>query len=325
MKKPDVSVVMSVYNDAAYLRRAIDGVLTQTGVDLEFIIVDDGSSDESPRILSEYAASDARIRVIRQENAGLTRALINGCNSATGEFIARQDADDVSLPGRLRKQMALLREYPRIGFVSSWADSFTPDGAILDECRNSELPELATERLLNHRIGPPAHGSVMMRTTLYKQVGGYRECFYFGQDSDLWLRLGEKSLMAYVPEVLYRFLRSPLSISGNRSESQHLFGELGQLCRKARANGEAEQPFLEQAEVLALQIRTAKNNGTTLRSANGIGMSYLIGSQLVRKGDNRGRKYLWNVLSARPWHYKAWIRLVQSFVTSHQSVSGPAE
>ena len=83
---PEVSVVMSVYNGASHLRASIDSILQQDGVDFEFIIVDDGSTDESPSILDDYAARDARIRLIHQENQGLTKALIRGCAEARGKF-----------------------------------------------------------------------------------------------------------------------------------------------------------------------------------------------------------------------------------------------
>src|SRR5215472_5045758 len=98
---PEVSVVMSVYNNAPDLARTLDSILSQEGVDFEFIVVNDGSSDQSGQILNKYAQRDSRLRIIHQENAGLTRALIRGCDVARGEYIARQDAGDFSLPDRL--------------------------------------------------------------------------------------------------------------------------------------------------------------------------------------------------------------------------------
>src|SRR5262245_12696845 len=100
----DVSVVMSVYNGASSLSVTMNSVLSQAGVDLEFVIVNDGSTDGTGEILDDYALSDSRVRVIHQKNTGLTGALILGCAAATGEFIARQDVGDTSLPGRLAFQ-----------------------------------------------------------------------------------------------------------------------------------------------------------------------------------------------------------------------------
>src|SRR5262245_247849 len=119
---PKVSVVLSVYNNADTVVVAVESIQRQTLMDWEFIVVNDGSNDESPRILDELAAADSRIQVIHQENTGLTRALIRGCSEARGEYIARLDADDVSLPERLAEQAALLDSDSRIGFVSCWTE-----------------------------------------------------------------------------------------------------------------------------------------------------------------------------------------------------------
>src|SRR5215467_1447738 len=119
---PEVSVVMSVYNGASHLVATLDSILSQEGVEFEFIVVNDGSTDNSGQILDEYAQRDSRLRVIQQDNTGLTRALIRGCDAARGEFIARQDAGDISLPGRLKSQVIVLRDQEDCIFVSCWTD-----------------------------------------------------------------------------------------------------------------------------------------------------------------------------------------------------------
>src|SRR4029079_15350055 len=101
---PDVSVVMSVYNGAETLHETMESILSQERVAIEFIIINDGSTDGSDDILSQYARKDPRVRVIHQKNKGLTCALIRGCEEAKGEYIARQDVGDVSMPDRLRRQ-----------------------------------------------------------------------------------------------------------------------------------------------------------------------------------------------------------------------------
>jgi glycosyltransferase involved in cell wall biosynthesis len=105
---PDVSVVMGVYNGAQYLREAIESILNQTFINFEFIIIDDGSSDEFSTIVWEYIKRDSRIVLITQDNIGLTKSLIRGIDNARGVFVARQDADDISLPGRLGKSIAAI-------------------------------------------------------------------------------------------------------------------------------------------------------------------------------------------------------------------------
>src|SRR6516225_9750261 len=135
--KPEVSVVMSVYNGASDLAVSVDSILSQEGVEFEFIVVNDGSTDQSGQILNEYAQRDSRLRIIHQENAGLTRALIRGCQAVRGEFIARQDAGDISLPNRLQSQATLLREHHNCVLVSCWTDMIGPKGEFLYSLRGT--------------------------------------------------------------------------------------------------------------------------------------------------------------------------------------------
>src|SRR5882672_1865903 len=116
---PDISVVMSVYNDAAYLSDSIESVLRQDGVSFEFIVIDDGSTDQSGSILNKYAANDPRLRVVHQKNQGLTASLIVGCSMARGRYIARQDSDDISFSGRLLRLSKELDSRKQTAVVAS--------------------------------------------------------------------------------------------------------------------------------------------------------------------------------------------------------------
>ena len=304
---PRVSVVMSVHNGGNCLRQAVDSILQQEGIDFEFIIVNDGSTDASRDILAEYGRQDMRVRVVDQENVGLTRSLIRGCSEARASLIARQDADDWSFPRRLREQVELLETNPRLGFVSCWTLYVGPNDETFDVLtRPSDSPE-ATRRLLDDCLGPPAHGSVMFRTQLYRDVGGYRPEFYCGQDSDLWLRMAERSHVAYVPEVLYRYRIGLDSISSRLGHYQREFGRLGQACRAARRSGQSEEPHLRVARLLTEEIRAGRH-----RAASGrLQIEYLIGTQLAHAGDGRAAPYLWRVVRRCPWHWRAWAQLVR--------------
>ena len=114
---PKVSVVMSVYNSEPFIRDAIKSILGQSFQDFEFIIINDGSTDGSLQIIQSYG--DSRIRITSQENLGLTKSLNKGIGIARGEYIARQDADDISEPSRLEKQVAVLEQNSRAVLVSS--------------------------------------------------------------------------------------------------------------------------------------------------------------------------------------------------------------
>ena len=311
---PTISVVMGVYNDAQRVETSVASILQQTFTDFEFFIINDGSSDGTGPILDRLGAQDGRLRVIHQENMGLTKALIRGCAEARGEFIARQDADDYSLPDRLGQQLALIKGDCCIGFVSCATQYVGPQGEPLSIIERAETPDLATEQLLHHRQGPPAHGSVLFRRSVYDAVGGYRPEFYFAQDSDLWLRMAEHSRFANVPKVLYVHRREVGSTSGLHRAIQARFGELGQLCKTARLEGQSETAYLQEAKQLRTQILASRTQKLPPDPQALAGAAYFLGSQLVANGDRRAIGYLWQTVSLCPTHWKGWYRLAQSLV-----------
>lgn len=311
MPTPRVSIVMGAFNDADRLPAAIDGICAQTSTDWELIVVDDGSTDGTPCLLDGYAARDSRIVVIHQENTGLTRALIRGCEAARGEFIARQDADDVSAPTRLQRQVETLAAQPEVGLVSCWAQYVGPEGEPLELVTRPADPVECTRLLFEDHQGPTAHGTVMFRRSLYEQVGGYRPEFYFSQDNDLWLRMTERAQLGCVAETLYQYRRCMGGISGSQRNVQWEFGRLAFECRTARDRGASEAPQLQRAAELADEIRRRQQMGRA-QTPPACDMSYLIGAQLTKNGDPRAVKYLWNVVRQQPWHWRAWGRMLQS-------------
>ncbi len=300
---PDVSVVMSVFNDARYLVSALESVLSQSDVDLEFIIVDDGSTDESPRLLAQFASGDPRLRVIRQENAGLTRALMTGCSAASGEFIARQDADDVSLPGRLAKQVQLLRSDSRLVFVSCQAQVIAPEGEIVLSHTRPITPEAGTDLLLHGGSGPPGHGTVMFRRDAYIRAGGYRPEFYFAQDCDLWFRLAELGMLSYSPDFLYQYRLAPGSLSGSRNPVKRLFADAVDECRALRMKGQSEEPVL-------LYCRTLKDRIHERSDSSEAGTMYFLGRNLLKTHPLAALRYLLQSIVKKPWNPKVWVCLI---------------
>lgn len=207
---PKVSVLMSVYNNAPYLREAIDSILNQTFTDFEFIIVDDCSTDETPTILNSY--SDPRLILLHNNvNRGLAASLNKGLTVSKGMFIARQDADDVSLPERLAKQMQYLSEYPHLALVGSAYIRVYEDGRPTQMVQMPLTDEIIRDRLLyDHCFW---HGAVMLRRDCLEAVGGYDSQFRLAQDRDLWLRLAERYPLANLPEPLYKVRVHSASVS----------------------------------------------------------------------------------------------------------------
>lgn len=204
MSVPKLSVVMSVFDGEPFVADAVECILNQTYRDFEFIVINDGSSDGTLAILKEYAAKDDRVRLIDQKNTGLTLALRRGVDVAKGEFIARMDVDDVSLPTRLEKQMALFERYPELIAVTTDVEHFLEDGsffALAQLRRDTRLLPLLF--VFSNAIG--GHGQVIFRRDAYMKVGGYDPEFRYAQDGELWTKLVEQGPFGVVPETLYRY------------------------------------------------------------------------------------------------------------------------
>jgi len=216
---PLVCVVMPVYNGQRFVKRAIQSVLEQTFADFEFVIVDDGSTDETPAILRECAARDERIRIISRPNTGIVGALNDGLAAATGKYLARIDADDWSAPGRFELQVQRLDSDPRLVAVGCGAVVVDPDGERLGEF---PVPLEHEEIEAQHLAGESSihHPAVMMRTQAVRQVGGYREGFCPAEDFDLWVRLGEVGRLANLADYLITKRLTEDGIVGSTLERQ---------------------------------------------------------------------------------------------------------
>lgn len=218
MKIPVVSIVMAVYNGDAFLAEAVDSILSQTYRDFEFIIIDDGSSDSTPAMLKKYAEKDKRIKVFKQKNQGLVASLNRGILAAQGEYIARQDADDASMPGRLEKQLDFMRRDRDIVALGSSIEVMDDEGKKLH--RHAVLlndNELKQELLLR---SPFAHGSVIFRREEAVKAGLYQQDSWPAEDYDFWLRLSRLGKFANLDEYLYIYREHAAGISQRNRELQ---------------------------------------------------------------------------------------------------------
>ena len=200
---PAVSVLMPVYNAERYVGEAVRSILDQTLADFEFVIIDDGSTDRSGELLDSLAAGDSRIRLVRRPNTGYLRALNEGLPLCRGEFIARMDADDVSLPERFERQIGYLRGHPDCLAVGSGMLRIDADGDLICEEPMPTAHEEIEARLLKG-FGALPHPSAMIRREALVAVGGYREDYYGVEDHDLWLRLAQRGRLANLPEPLVK-------------------------------------------------------------------------------------------------------------------------
>jgi hypothetical protein len=298
--EPHVSVVMSVYNHASHLSDSIESILSQDGINLEFIAVDDGSTDDSGNILDRYASRDPRLRILHQCNQGLTRALITGCSMAQGRYIARQDSDDISFPGRLSRLSEELDLYPNAVMVSSSTAMMGPGGELLlTRCVHDAFRVKAWDTTF-------CHGSLMFRRDAYERLGGYRTQFRAAQDVDLQYRLSELGEKRIVPELLYAFRTSEQSISA-ASPIQKKLSRLAAAAREARVSGGDERAILEEASRISAEQSTAK------RAEPGTG-NYFIGRCLCARRDRRALNYLLAACKGDPLSPRLWLALGQAFL-----------
>ena len=218
---PPISVCMPVYNAEAYLADAAGSVLAQTCGDFEFIIIDDGSDDGSLEILQELARSDNRIRLISRPNTGYARALNESLEYARGEFVARMDADDISMPQRFEKQLAYLRRNPSCAVVGSRIMTIDPFGSPLYEPDHKVNHDDIEKQLLAGIGWAIVHPSAMMRREHLLAVGGYRAELEPSEDLDLFLRLSERGRLANLPEILLHYRQHAKSVNHTRFEEQN--------------------------------------------------------------------------------------------------------
>lgn len=308
MKGVQVSIVMPVYNEANYLDKTLRSILSQEEVNLELIVVNDGSSDGSLHIIESIANQDDRVILISQSNKGITNALINGCKAATGEFIARQDAGDWSLPGRLKAQLEAFHSQPEAVLCSTGTRYYSERQELLFEATLS--PEEANLGLIPNSIeeikGPSHHGCVMFRREAYEECGGYRPEFLVAQDLDLWTRLMNFGKHICLPEVYYEAVLRENAISSKHKNLQDIARKHIFECMQLRRTIGDDSEYLKQLNEGGLDVSKVTNNTESEHQ-------YFLGSILFNHQPKNSRYYFRKVLRARPWHIKSWLKLIRSY------------
>jgi hypothetical protein len=250
---PLVSVVMSVYNGARFLRPAIESILNQTFRNLEFIVVDDGSTDETRDIVSSYVDIDERVVLVRQDNRGQAAALNRGCAMARADYIARMDADDVAVSSRIERQIAFLQEHRDIGLLGGAVQEIdahdNPQKIMVYPTTDQEIKQCEMEFCCF------AHPAVMFRKQTFADSGGYRRAFIHADDYDLWLRLSERYHVANLQEIVLYYRTHGDQITSH-SLRQQLISALGaKVAARARRAGKGE-PFEPETPLTMADLRS---------------------------------------------------------------------
>lgn len=199
-----VSVLLPVYNSARFLAPAIESIRAQSLKDWELLLLYDVSKDDSLAICQKFAALDSRIRVIENKGGtGLSKCLNLGLREAKGEFVARMDSDDISLPDRLAFQSAALEARPEVVAVGCDIEIIDENGQITG--RRTYDADDATMRRMIFYFSPFCHPALMFRTSALRQIGGYDESYKFGEDLDLYFRLGATGQFLNIPRTLFQY------------------------------------------------------------------------------------------------------------------------
>ena len=334
---PEVSVLIPVYNGERFLAAAIESIQGQTLRDLEIVVVDDGSTDATAQILARYASEDPRLVVRRQENSGHGAAANAGLALCRAPFVARLDADDIALPGRIEAQARFLRAHPAVAVVGGGLSFIDEDGRDFAE---TLYPATDTEvrawfGQMRAGIAQPA---AMMRKAAVDGVHGYRLQFGVSEDIDLWLRLLERHQLANLPEVVTRYRIHGAQATVLKLEHQSLCCVAAHLAARERAAGRPD-PFeglgaidsravlqaggtMEEITAYFVQVATwmAKTAGRAGRQA---GSDALFGAALDKARSPWGSAELVAaVRRARVQRYREQGRWLRARLASWRSAGG---
>ncbi len=237
MPTPTVSVVMSVFDGSHFLPEALDSILGQSFCDFEFVIIDDGSTDNSLAILESYKLTDKRIRLFVQRNMGLISSLNRGCRLARGKYIARMDADDIAVKDRFAKQVDFMEANPGIGVVGGAVQMIDANGTPLRVVRYPESNRDLQRALIQSNVF--WHPTVLLRADVFKSVGGYRNLLC-AEDYDMWLRIAEYHDLANLTSVLLKYRIHPQQVSQRQYEQQATAAVAAQSSATFRRNGKPD-------------------------------------------------------------------------------------
>ena len=238
--EPLITVLMAVYNGERWLHDSINSILQQTYINFEFIIINDGSNDNSLQIINEFAFNDKRINVYNKKNSGLTDSLNYGIQKAKGKWIARIDADDISNPCRLKKQLEYTFINEDIVLVGSGLVIIDENGKHGKTYTYSAKSSSLKQRLSK---GLPffAHSSAFFKLSTVEELGGYRPQFIRSQDQDLWLRLAQVGKIACIKEPLVLLRKHDQQISlDNSGQRQFIFSHMAMTSYFLRRMGHAD-------------------------------------------------------------------------------------
>lgn len=316
-----VTVLLAVHNGGEYLREAVESVLTQTFEDFELLIVDDASADGAVDALPD----DPRIRVLRNEtNIGQIPSLNRGLRDARGTYVARIDHDDVSLPRRLERQVALLDAEPAVALVGTWVDIVSPDGRVWGNLRPriDSFAEFAAQVVTAHIF--LVHPSLMFRRDAVVDVGGFDESLSAAEDQELYRRLVlARHEARVVPELLVHYRRHEGQMTYAKAAMVTAADEgshtrfLAQLAPDAPAAAlrhmvRADRRFWEMAPISADELERFVESAGARLELDGAGRS-----EIARALSERAAAAMLSGWASGAPSYRSHVRPLATFTARH--------
>jgi glycosyltransferase involved in cell wall biosynthesis len=255
LNNPKVTVLMPAYNDGKYIHEAISSVLEQSFTDFELLIINDGSTDETEKIIRSF--KDPRIILINKENKGIAAALNTGLNIARADYIARFDADDICYPNRLKIQYDFITNYPQYSVIGSAADYIDADGQYIFTHHpaghlNEEIQQL------KYSVCPFIHSSVIYKKELIINSGGYNEHAYTYEDHFLWVNILSNEKACNLSQPLIKVRLNPESVTIDEKWHSRKFRSIKYSTLKSRSITEAEGQELYQVSEKHSSIKIKK-------------------------------------------------------------------
>lgn len=264
MTLPLISIIMPVYNSEAYLQDAIDSILDQTYTNIELLLLDDGSTDQSIEIIQKSVLRDRRIRALYLDHRGLVPTLNHGIAEAKADIVARMDSDDIALPDRIEQQVQYLLRHPQIVAVGTSIQIYVQNQGLMP---GSTTPPSAPEAVL--RELPKgcciAHPTVMFKRQAILDAGGYKETYMPAEDYELWLRLLARhpNGISNLPQTLLHYRVHDSQISSQRLFDQILHTQAAMLAYDMYKSG-LPDPFANDSNITYQKITTLVSNTSHL-------------------------------------------------------------
>jgi glycosyltransferase involved in cell wall biosynthesis len=301
-KMPKVSVITTVYNGEKYIREAIDSVLNQTLKDFELIVINDGSIDRTLEILRGY--DDSRIITINnQKNIGIPKSLNKALQMAKGQYICRQDSDDISLPARLERQTKFLIENKDVGLVGTSYYRINGDG---QEIGVAECP--SGEKAI-HFMGLP---TIMVRKDCLEKMGGFREVFEIAEDYDLYLRISEVFRIGTIRESLYKYRVYNSSTTSSKRLQTDLYASLAiEMAEEREKMGKDRLSTANQKEAIKIRDQRLKVSGIKKRKVLSHNYSTWSQAAFILGEYKKSLNYAIDSLSQYILNYCAWDVLIK--------------